>query len=146
MKKLDYEDDTKVFFIFATLRLIHFILNFIVLFYEIYLLGKYKFNIAKILFISYSKLTHAIYIILCLIILSLDVLSFYYLLHFFNSFRKLKKEYLEVKKESTITQNESNNYENKTNSVLKIRNNDSNNLVPSPTEFKEAPTFSNEIY
>ena len=140
MKKLDYEDDTKIFFHFLILRLIHFILNLIILIYEIYLLTKYNFNIERILFIKFSKLIHTIYIILCLIILSLDVLSFYYLLTLFNSFRKLKKEYLEVKKDSTITQNESSNYENKNSTDLKIRNNDSNNIVPSPAQFNQVPT------
>ena len=140
MKKLDYEDDTIIFFLFLILRLIHFILNLIILIYEICLLAKYNFNIERILFIKFSKLIHLIYIILCLIILSLDVISFYYLLTLFNSFRKLKKEYLEVKKDSTITQNESSNYENKNSTDLKIRNNDSNNIVPSPAQFNQVPT------
>ena len=54
-----------------------------------------------------------------------------------NSFRKLIKEYLEVKKESNITQKENNNYENKTKSEIKIKNNDSNFLFPRAVEFKE---------
>ena len=137
--KLDFEDTITIFYIFHLLRLFHFIFNLIIFIYELFLLRKYKFNVRNTLFISYSKLTHGIFLTLCLIILLLDILGFYFLFNLLKVFKELKSKYQEIKNEQTITQNENISVENN-NKGLQINKKDSNDLIiPKPAESDNVP-------
>ena len=139
LNKLDFEDTIIIFYIFHLLRLFHFILNLTIFIYELFLLRKYKFDVRKSLFISYSKLTHGIFLTLCLIILFSDILGFYFLFNLLKVFKELKNKDQEIKNQQTITQNDNISVEN-SNTGLQINTKDSNDLiVPKPAESDNVP-------
>ena len=155
--KVNFEDSSSIFYVLGLLRVFHFSFYFIIFAYEIYLITKFKFKVGKKLFIQYSIAIHIIYIILCLIVIVLDALSFYNTFELVNHFRELKNKYLEIK-EDTITQNGSNhngiisnndninindnnnnnNSDNNNVTDIKRESNESNNLVPK-SEYKKPP-------
>ena len=137
LNNINFEDTMMIFYIFTFLKIFHFIFNFILFTYEIFLLEKYKFKIEKILFIPYNKIIHGIYLILCLIILFLDILAFYYLFCLLKFFKGLKSKYVEDKQQQSITQNQNSSSERTNNeSEFKLNQKESNDIVvPSAAEF-----------
>ena len=141
-KTIDFEDTNTTFYVFIILRVFHFIFNFVVFIYEIFLLGKYKFDIAKILFIPYFKVIHGIFLGLCLIILFLDILAFYYLFNLIKVFKELKRKYVGIQHPQPITQNENSSVDKNNNEGnFKINQKESENLVePRTEESNNVPT------
>jgi hypothetical protein len=76
---------------------------------------------------------------LCLIILLLDILGFYFLFNLLKVFKELKNKDQEIKNQQTITQNENVSVEN-SNTGFQINSKDSNDLiVPKPAESDNVP-------
>ena len=142
LNKLDFDDSSTLFYIFSILRILQFIFIFIIFVHEIYLLDHYKFNVANILFIPYSKLIHGIYMSLCIIIILLDCGALYFLFKLLKVFKKEKRKYKEIKQVQATTQNDNiPEIKSHNDSEMKMEPKDSENLViPRPAQNNNIPT------
>ena len=79
---------------------------------------------------------------LCLIILFLDILAFYYLFNLIKVFKELKRKYVGIQHPQPITQNENSSVDKNNNEGnFKINQKESENLVePRTEESNNVPT------